>query len=69
LWGGRFVEAGADARQKRSRHFGVGGDVKAGINGGEEGLLLFERSAAISAPGEMCAQISVRFNAAGGCFD
>lgn len=54
-----------DTRQKRCRHFGVRGDVKASVDGGEEGSLPFERSAAICTSGEMRAQLILRFSAAG----
>src|SRR2546423_5109656 len=39
LWCDLFIEARADARQERSRYLGVGGHVKAGVDGGEQGLL------------------------------
>jgi hypothetical protein len=56
---GRFVEEGADTRQKRSRHLGVGGDAQASIDGGEKDLLLFECFAVESASAEMHAQVTL----------
>jgi hypothetical protein len=64
-----FVEAVADARQERSRYFGVGGDVKAGIDGGEEGLFLFECGAAGRAGIEVRAQFASWIETGGGGFD
>src|ERR1700719_3082098 len=46
VWCDLFIEAGADARQERSRHLGVRGDVKAGVDRGKEGLLLGQGGAA-----------------------
>jgi hypothetical protein len=64
-----FVEAGTDARQERSRHFGIGGDLKTGIDGGKQGSFLLECDAAISAPGEVRTQVTWRLGAAGCGFD
>src|SRR2546430_7455823 len=38
LWSDLFIEARADARQERGRYLGVGGHVKAGVDGGGQGL-------------------------------
>ena len=64
-----FIEAGADARQKRGGDFGVGGDVKPGVDGGEEGLFLFECGSAGGAGIEVRAQLTLRLEVAGGGFD
>src|SRR5260370_13388427 len=69
LGGGCFVKPGADARQKRGGHFGVGGDVKAGVDGGEEGLFLFECGAAGRAGIEVRAQFASWIETASGSFD
>src|SRR5260370_91151 len=61
-----FIEAGADAREKGGRDSGVRRDVEARINGGEEGLFLFERGTAIEAGVKMGVQFALRFSA-GGC--
>jgi hypothetical protein len=66
---GFFIEACADARQKRGGHFGVGGDVKARIDGGEEGSFLFECGAAGGASIKVRAQITLWLDIAGGGFD
>jgi hypothetical protein len=66
---GYFIEAGADARQKRGGHFGVGGGMKAGIDGSEESLLLIECGAAGGAGIEVRAQITVRVGTFGCGFD
>jgi hypothetical protein len=66
---GCFAHAGPEARQKRRRYFGVGGDVKAGIYGGEEGLFLFECGAAGRAGIEMRAQFASWIETASGGFD
>src|SRR6266480_7965685 len=57
------------ARQERSRYLGVGGHVKAGVDGGEEGLLPFECGAAIEADVQMSAQFALWMGAAGCSFD
>jgi hypothetical protein len=69
LWCSCFAEAGADARQERSRNFGIGGRVKASIDGGEEGLLLGERGAARIAGIEVRPQFTLRLETRGGGFD
>src|SRR5437879_12367599 len=53
VWSDLFIEARADARQERGRYLGVGGHVKAGVEGGEQGLLPFERGAAMEADVQM----------------
>src|SRR5438034_9751181 len=55
-WGLHFFESGADAREKRSGDFGVGGGVKASIDGDEESLFFGESGAAGSARFEMRSQ-------------
>src|SRR5882757_9485606 len=69
LWRGFNIKAGADTGQKRAGNLGVRGDVKAGVDGGEKGPFLFECRAAISATGEVRAQIATWLGAAGCCFD
>ena len=59
LWHDPLVETSADTRQKRSRHFGVRGDLKASVNGGEQGLFLLERGAAIRATIEVYSQVAL----------
>jgi hypothetical protein len=55
LWRELFIEAGADAGQKRSRRLGVGGNAKPAVNGGQQRLLLFECGATGGASIEMFA--------------
>jgi hypothetical protein len=69
LWRDRFGDAGADARQKRGGYLGVGSDVKSNIDGGKEGLFLFEGGAASGAGIEVRAQFALWLNAGGGGFD
>ena len=69
LYRGSFIDAGADARQKRSRRVRVCGDVKPGIGGGKERLLLFECRTAISATGEVHPQFTLWLGTTGGDFD
>jgi len=66
---GGLVESNPHARKKGGRNLGIGRGVKAGIDGGEEGLFLGEGGTARGAPLEMRAQLALRSGAGGGNFD
>jgi len=62
-------QAGADARQERSRNFGIGCGVQAFIHRRKEGLFLREGGAARDAGGEVRAQFALWLTAGGCRFD
>jgi len=66
---GFIGDAGADARQERSRNFGVGCGAQAFIHRRKERLFLGEGSTARSAGGEVRAQFALWRGAGSGGFN